>query len=232
MTMSSLLSLLAVLLAAAVPLVTALTTAENFVSDTITALQGSEPEILNLNALLTEGSYQSQARTAALGILGKSIGSGKEDTNEILQFYVLACIYFATNGASNKFTDLVAPGCPVPTWTVDDWLLPRDYCQWTGVTCNDVQNAVAAIDLASNQLRGTFPPEVVLLKATLQRINVANNEFHTSQDPKWLFRMSELQYLYFGSTSWEYPGVPAYLSGARKLGESFCVSFGCCSDYG
>jgi hypothetical protein len=221
MMLSFLLSLLAILVAVAAPLVTAQTTAENFISDTIAALQGSEPEILNLNALLTEGSYQSQARTAVLGILGKNIGIDKNAANEILQFYALACIYFATNGASNKFTDLVTPGCPVPTWTVDDWLLPRHYCQWTGVTCNDVQNAVVAIDLASNQLHGTFPPEVVLLKASLQRINVANNELHTSQDPKWLYRMAELQYLYFGSTSWEYPGVPQYLSGARKLSECF-----------
>lgn len=197
------------------------------IAETIMTLQASEPDILSLNPLLlTNSSYQAQAREAVIGVLVGGDSDLSPTEGQIRNFYVLACVYFATNGVANKFTDLYNPGCPVSTWTVDDWLWPPNYCEeengWTGVTCDEFGKNIIAIELPANNLHGNFPPEIVLLKSTLQRLNVRNNDYHTSDDPMWLSRMGELEYLYFGSTSWEYPGVPIYLNGLRRISEC-CV---------
>ena len=186
------------------------------IAATINSLQASNQGILDQDAFNDENSYQSQARAAALGTL--------RNPSElyIRNYYALACIYYATNGVSNKITDSILPGCPTLNWLTDDWLLP-DYCTWFGITCNNETNVVQ-IELNENRLYGSWPNEVVLLKNHLEHINLFNNVYHYSEDPRWLAEMIELKYLYFGTTSWEYPGVPTYLGGARKLSKfgSFC----------
>jgi len=181
------------------------------ISQTIEELQASEQFVLDQTALANTASYQSLARSAAVHLLPTS-----STASTVKNFYALACIYYATNGAPNPRTEIAFPGCPVPTWTTDNWLFGA-YCTWYGITC-DGSNNVVAIDLKENNLHGRWPSEVVLLQKSLQSIQVSNNAYLYSKEHGWLSRMTELRFLYFGSTSWEYAGVPSTLGGATKLG--------------
>ena len=179
------------------------------VDQQIRFLQASEKGILDRDILDDPKSFQSLALNAATDVLRNPTSI------QVRNFYALACIYFATNGRSNPIVESSMPGCPTLNWLVDDWLLP-DYCLWYGVTCNEDKHVIK-INLSKNQLYGTWPNEVVLLKTYLEHINVIDNPYLYSEDPKWLDEMASLKYLYFGSTSWYHPGVPIYLGGARNL---------------
>jgi hypothetical protein len=201
-TMKSILALLSLI----VPL-----TVGQTVVNTINNLQASEPTILDQAALSDSGSYQFQARQSAALYLSSPT------TVEIRNYYALACIYYATNGVGNVRTDEIIPGAVIPTWLKDnEWIVNPDYCQWLGITCNAARNVVA-IDLHENQLYGEWPNEVVLLKNNLQLIELFNNFFLHSVEPVWLTKMGELQFLFIGTTSFDYNGIPTYLNGCKKL---------------
>jgi hypothetical protein len=68
-----------------------------------------------------------------------------------------------------------------------------------------------------NNIFGFFPNEVVLLKGSLQLLELYNNAFLYSVSPEWLSGMVELKYLYFGSTAFTHDGIPTQLSGCTNL---------------
>ena len=73
--------------------------------------------------------------------------------------YALAAAYFAWNGSH---------------WVNGtNWLTSTDYCDWHGVTC-DIKGNVTSLDLFANNLAGTIPPELALVKS-LVALNVPNN---------------------------------------------------------
>lgn len=182
----------------------------------IEEFQASEPDILDQNALNNIDSYQSRARDAAAAILQNP------SADRVRNYYVLACIYYATNGVGNRITDLIIPGSTIPEWLVDDWIT-EDYCNWFGVNCNEEGNVIA-IDLHENQLYGSWPNEVVLLKDHLVMIDLYNNYYLHSIEPIWLTKMSELLFLFFGTTAFEHDGVPTYLNGCKKLSKYLMCS--------
>jgi hypothetical protein len=90
----------------------------------------------------------------------------------ILQRYSLVTFYYATNGDQ---------------WLKNDfWLSDRTECHWYGKTgsrtlCNKEQELVN-LELDTNNINGSLPPEIGLLSSSLERIVsvIKNNEQHVS----------------------------------------------------
>ena len=129
-------------------------------------------------------SYQS----LALRRVEDQLFSENMSTIKLLQYYVLYCIYEATNSKPNEY--IIQSGVfdnnsddgqvTIPGWTVTTgWLeIDSDPCDgnWHGVVCDTTgierqqgdnssneAGRVINLDLFSNGLTGNFPPEVVLL---------------------------------------------------------------------
>lgn len=149
------------------------------------------------------------------------------------QLYALACIFFGTYAQRNAWTDFhFGEGVALPGWFSNaGWLMRAgDVCEWYGVTCDD-QNRVAEIELDTNGLTGEFPPEVQLLKDSLIRLDLYNNLVHNKGDEgnAWLGELTNLEYLFLGTTSFEYDGVPTEIGRLTKLKEldfSYTLYFG------
>jgi hypothetical protein len=204
--------------------VSALTNVEirNFVN----TFQGSLPNILPASPF-GAGTYQLAARTDTINNLQGVANIGQK---EVLNYYVLACLYHATNGRSNPKTDSIIPGQTIPKWTITtDWITNPNYCQWYGIRCflefspaatqtqQRAQKNVLQIEIPDNNLYGSFPAEVALIGANLVTIDMYDNFFLYCADYKWFSQMSALNYLYFGVTSWVADGVPTELNQLRAL---------------
>ena len=98
---------------------------------------------IKMLSMAGENSYQSQAWAASLGTLRNP------SELHIRNYYALACIYYATNGMSNKITDLTLPDCPTLA-------VVRLYCtKFGGITCNNETNVLVQIELNENRLYGS-----------------------------------------------------------------------------
>jgi len=183
--------------------------------DVIFELQTSSEyrNVVDRNALSDRNSYQTRAQRNANAYM-----QGKTE-DQIRNYYVLSCIYIATNGVSNPRTENDMPGQRIPRWTrSDQWIINPDYCRWRGVKCDRNDN-VREIDLHSNNLHGSWPNEVALLGDSLELLELFDNYYLYSIEPKWMLKMSELQFLYFGTTSFEARGASPYLKGCTELRE-------------
>lgn len=91
--------------------------------------------------------------------------SSQINPQRILQRFVLATLYYSTNGDQ---------------WTHSEhWLdADTDECYWfsqqVGSACN-VQGQLVYLDLSHNELRGLIPPEIRLLAPTLLVLNLSSN---------------------------------------------------------
>jgi hypothetical protein len=90
---------------------------------------------------------------------------------------------------------------------------------------------VEKIELDKNGLTGYFPPEVALLHESLKYIDLFNNLVHNKGDlgNSFLGELTNLEYLFYGSTSFEYDGVPTEIGRLSKLKEydfSYTLYFG------
>lgn len=158
----------------------------------------------------------------------------------LAQRYALACFYLATNGVANQWS----PQEDTRKWLADiSWMVDEDECTWYGVTCSvsfdqemeftttaTVRGAskpgdkvVTAIQLASNQLSGSLPPELVLLQG-LQTLDLFRNSItHDHEEDDWLGQMTSLKSLFYGQTNFvSNQGVPSSISKLTKLEEYDC----------
>jgi Leucine-rich repeat (LRR) protein len=95
----------------------------------------------------------------------------------VVECEALVAVYEATNGAG---------------WTRSEgWLDAASPCAWQGVTCRD--GTVEGLDLNSNQLAGSIPPEVGDLTG-LQRLKLAGNAL-TGSIPPTLENLARLENL-------------------------------------
>ena len=142
-------------------------------------------------------SYQSVAlaRTESVPSI-ETQGDAK-----IIQFYVMYCIYEASNGVRNQIIDMDPQfdqfGDDIPGWRNNlGWSANGgDPCGFFGVTC-DGQGRILTIDLNNNVLTGSWAPEVSLLaldgeRATgagnLNRIDLFQNQFlFNNFDNSWM----------------------------------------------
>lgn len=149
------------------------------------------------------------------------------------QLYALACIYFSTFRQPNGCTgNYFGEDTALPGWFSDDgWMWKAgEVCEWYGITCDD-QRRVARLDLASNGLTGTFPPETQLLKDSLTYLDLSGNLIHNKgyEGNAWLGELTNLEYLYIASTSFENDGIPTEIGKLTKLKEldvSYVLYFG------
>eukprot|EP00547_Thalassionema_nitzschioides_P010379 CAMPEP_0194227292 /NCGR_PEP_ID=MMETSP0156-20130528/42783_1 /TAXON_ID=33649 /ORGANISM="Thalassionema nitzschioides, Strain L26-B" /LENGTH=1232 /DNA_ID=CAMNT_0038959771 /DNA_START=56 /DNA_END=3754 /DNA_ORIENTATION=- len=211
------------LLSCACMMVTALN--ENEILDLIEDLQDSESYLADASILDQPRSYQAQAAASTASTLENVAGM---EEKHVLNFYVLACIYYATNQVTSPWVD------------TSNWLVESDYCTWHGITCHnedavecldisdteslfitdlaDTDDRVLGICLTFNELSGTWPAETGLLGGYLALLAVDYNENLAAIEPyNWFDSMSGLKQLYAGSTSWEADGIPTALNKLTKL---------------
>jgi hypothetical protein len=171
-------------------------------------------------------SYQSRAMAWVLSQSLPSSGSLLGLDDQAVQLYAMGCIYYNTFSTRSAWTDFhFGPDVAIPGWfSARGWLEdPSDVCTWYGIECND-QGRVSTIDLATNGLTGYFPPETALLHDSLTKIDLYNNIVHNHGDlgNSFLGELTNLEYLYYGTTSFEYDGIPTEIGRLTNLIEYDC----------
>ena len=125
-------------------------------------------------------------------------GSSAYTMDASLQRFALATVFFALGGLND--------------WSENDsWLSTVvPVCEWKGVTCDSSNTAVLSLDLASNNMLGTMPEELNLLKY-LQVLDFSGNAITGQLPPEYssLHELVELNLsgnLLTGSIPEEYGG--------------------------
>ena len=193
-------------------------------------------ELASYNEAFSDpNSYQCKA----LGRLAEQEGYQGFSFTTMMQYWVLYCIYFSTNGALlvSSERQLLEGG----TWiNKDGWEESKiDPCSgWYGITCDRVSR-VTEIDLSRNGLNGVFPGEIRYLSldgdystgaGSLEKLNVYNNEFLTIDDNLWIGQLgSALRVLNYGSTGFEGP-LPELPLGIEEFDCSYALHSGVLPD--
>jgi hypothetical protein len=144
--------------------------------------------------------------------------------DRIVQLYSLACLYYATNGVRNDYTDeLFGSNSTVPNWIDENgWLVDEDECTWYRIECNS-GGKVNKINLFQNRLTGSLPSEVTLLDA-LEVLDLYQNVIHNKGEEGnlWLGEMANLKKLFYGKTYFEFDGIPPAIGELLLLEEYDC----------
>ena len=115
-------------------------------------------------------SYQAQA----LSWLTTDSDGKNHHQDRIHQRYAMAAFYFATNGAVTAYSP---DGLP---WNDNTgWLSDQHECSWTGVICSEFFK-VTGISLSENEVAGSLPMELVLIKDHLQTLDFSENKIYMS----------------------------------------------------
>jgi hypothetical protein len=179
-------------------------------------------------------SYQSRAkRWVMTQEFPIQDGSSMTIEQQAIQLYALACIFFNTYAVKSDWTDFhYGSDVAIPGWfSKQGWLEnAANVCNWYGLTCNE-EGRIESIELDTNGLTGYFPPEVAHLHETLKTIDLYNNILHNLGDlgNSFLGELTNLEYLFIGTTSFEYDGVPTAIGKLTKLKEldfSYSLYFG------
>ena len=98
--------------------------------------------------------------------------------------YALACLFFATQSSEKGHQ-----------WIEDrHWLSSYPVCLWYGIECTNQRNEIAAvhsINLSSNAMTGTIPPEIGMLGLGVNSLDLSYNLIGGSI-PKTLFSLTNL----------------------------------------
>jgi hypothetical protein len=156
--------------------------------------------------------------------------------------YALACVYYSTYAVQHVYTHLDIGFGIIHAWNNDtNWLShEKSECEWFGITCakggkpprrlgrsspgddrsdNDTHSVVTKLELPSNKLTGSLPREVTLL-SNLKTLDLYQNWIWNSGEEgnSWLGSMTSLEYLYYGSTFFDYDqGIPTEISKLKHL---------------
>jgi len=135
-----------------------------------------------------------------------------DNTNELLQRYVLAVLFFSTTAL------------PFQAWkNSSGWLSTASHCNWFGVTCDNANNALVValklpnnnlvgpalssellagfgsqlvdLDFRDNQIRGSLPAEYLNSLTSMQTLSLYNNSL-TGTIPTTIGSMAALQNVY------------------------------------
>ena len=103
---------------------------------------------------------------------------------------------------------------------------PRKELELSYLTCITI-----CCNQASNRLTGTFPPETIIMAASITRIDLFRNAIYNSGEEgnAWLGKMTNLRELFYGQTNFEYAGIPPAIGQLTNLVEydcSFTLYFG------
>jgi hypothetical protein len=140
----------------------------------------------------TDFSSPEAYQAKALKWAETSLPSVKPSVEDIIEYYGLACLYFATNGVSNYWFDQ-----PAPWFESTKWLDPsgNGKCSWLGVRCNESTGRVESIDLHANNLNGGIPDEIALLADHLTALDLEENQFdnYDAEGTNWMGELTELR---------------------------------------
>eukprot|EP00977_Amphora_coffeiformis_P004967 scaffold1058_cov163-Amphora_coffeaeformis.AAC.7 len=180
----------------------------------------------NASVLDNTSSYQRKALNWVVGNCATCGTDGKR----IMQRYVLACIWYATNNVVNPLVQNTSGGGIGQWQTTTGWLSAENECTWHGIECNDGAY-VDTISLRDNKLSGTFPSETALLAADLEVLDLTKNWMYNdgSAGNDWLGQLSNLKYLSVSQTGFSYNGIPPAIGNLRKLTDldvSYCLYLG------
>uniref|UniRef100_A0A7S4IYT7 Disease resistance R13L4/SHOC-2-like LRR domain-containing protein n=1 Tax=Odontella aurita TaxID=265563 RepID=A0A7S4IYT7_9STRA len=169
----------------------------------------------NGNVLEFEGIYGNPRYTALEWLaMDESLEAPSSvfPTEQLVQRYALAVLYFATHGDQwNRCSRRESSPCESTLSKKGEMLSSRflsssHVCYWYGVTCSsDNQGAqskwmVTWIDLTGNGLDGTLPDEVALFGESLELLWLANNPV-SGQIPLSIGHLSKLQTLSLAQTA-------------------------------
>lgn len=161
---------------------------------------------------------------------------------QVMRYWVLYCIYFATSSSTNDSVlverqESTGTTTKTTTWTVTTgWEATNlDPCnKWYGIVC-DFNGIVTEIRLSRNGLSGTFPSEIVYLSSdgaqatgagSLQRLELFDNPSLTNDDVSWIAELgSSLKVLNYGSTSFKGP-LPKLPPGIEEFDCSYTLQYG------
>jgi len=125
---------------------------------------------------------------------------------KVIQQYALACLYYATDDVPNvNFPD------PNDWATSGGWLERSNECSWTSVKCADIDgfDAVTRLNLDDNNLSGEIPPELVLLKESLTKLDLSRNKNYNPEGTvAWIGDLTKLTYLNLLEGYFENDGIP------------------------
>ncbi|XVF70834.1 hypothetical protein PTKIN_Ptkin11bG0193900 [Pterospermum kingtungense] len=126
-----------------------------------------------------------------------------------------------------SFDELASSSCDglVPTYPkLMSWNETVDCCSWDGVSCDNVTGYVIGLDLSCSWLQGTIPPNSSLFFLThLQKLNLAYNDFNSSQISSDFVRFASLEQLNLSSSrfSGQIPPEFSFISKLVSLDLSF-----------
>lgn len=171
-------------------------------------------------------SYQSKALAWIEDSGVPAADTNLADTDDrVVQRFALACIYYASNEQRTAATDFAfgAEFDVLPWLNEAGWLVYDDECKWFGIECND-DGLVDEIDLSNNILTGLFPPETQLLAKSLKVLDIYSNYVFNVGDAgnSFLGELTNLEQLYYGTTSFQYNGIPTYIGKLTNLFEFDC----------
>ncbi|XVF70833.1 hypothetical protein PTKIN_Ptkin11bG0193800 [Pterospermum kingtungense] len=99
----------------------------------------------------------------------------------------------------------------------DSWKEGTECCSWDGVTCDNVGGGVIGLDLSCSWLYGTLPSNSSLFQLQhLQRLNLAFNNFDSSEMSSEFGEFESLEYLNLSNTFLS-GKVPSQVSHLSKL---------------
>jgi hypothetical protein len=166
---------------------------------------------LDVTKFTNANTYQSKALADTV----KALAGSAAGALRLKEYFVLACFFRATNGIANPRTDLVSV---LPKWSnTTNWITNANYCTWSGIVCTNVNNLVTDIVLFNNSLTGEMPDEVILLGTTLVQLDLGENFYLWKGNFTWMPKMTALQFLYFGGTSFDSDGIPTQISSLKNL---------------
>ena len=171
-------------------------------------------KLLDATKFNSANSYQSKALSDSVRVLAGT-GAG---TLRIGEYYALACLYYSTNAVANPRTNAIIPGQKLTNWkSTNNWINNANYCQWFGIKCQNAANTVNEILLANNTMTGELPDEVSILGNTLLTLDLSGNFFLWKGTFDWMTKMTALQYLLVGTTSFDSDGIPTQIASMKNL---------------
>jgi len=125
---------------------------------------------------------------------------------KVIQQYALACLYYATDEVPNvNNTD------PNDWASSRGWLDSPNECSWANVKCDEIEgfDAVRVLNLDGNNLSGEIPPELVLLKESLKRLDLSENKNYNPEGTvAWIGDLTKLTYLNLRNSYFYNDGIP------------------------
>jgi hypothetical protein len=168
------------------------------------ALQGGK-EFQNMS------TYQSQG----LLWLEQSPLANSYSTEQIVQRYSLACLFFTSFGIANEYTD-----DETFEWKISQgWMSDDDECKWYGIFC--VDGNIVGIDLSNNKLSGSVPMELGLLGRSLESLDLSRNSIsNKGAELAWIADLKNLKEFQVYFCNFDSIGISTFIGELKKLSKS------------